>query len=83
MIDPAVLAAMLAAFVSGVLGLLGYRRSMHNDEVAERAGIASTQSASIGQVIDGQDKLIENLQAANLVLRQENAALRALREGRG
>lgn len=68
--NPAVV-GLLVAIPSAALGYLGYRRSRQNDEVAERAGIATTQSASIGQVIEGQDLLIKNLQEVNRGLRDD------------
>lgn len=52
---------LVVAIPSAALGYLGYRRSRHNDEVAERAGVATSQHTSIGQVIEAQDMLIANL----------------------
>lgn len=67
--NPAVV-GLLVAIPSAVLGFLGYRRSRHNDEVAERAGVATTRSTSIGQVVDGLDRLVANLQEDNKTLRE-------------
>lgn len=67
--NPAVV-GLLVAIPSAALGYLGYRRSRQNDLVAERAGIATTQSASIGQVVAGMDSLVANLQEDNRALRE-------------
>lgn len=68
--NPALWVALVAAVPSAALGLLGYRRSQRNDEVAEQAGIATSQHSSIGQVVDGLDRLVENLQEDNRALRE-------------
>lgn len=67
--NPAVI-GLIVALPSALLGWLGYRRSRQNDLVAERAGIATSQSASIGQVVEGMDRLVANLQADNRELRE-------------
>jgi hypothetical protein len=60
---------------SVVLGYLGYRRARQIDKVAAQAGIATSQNASIGQVVDGLNTIIANLQEDNRVLRQAIADL--------
>lgn len=65
-----VVVGILVAIPSSALGFLGYRRSRHNDLVAEQAGIATTQNTSIGQVIAGLDGLVANLQEDNKALRE-------------
>lgn len=66
--NPAVV-GLIVAIPSGILGYLGYRRSRHVDAVAEQAGVQSSQSTSIGQVVDGLNALVGNLQEDNRALR--------------
>lgn len=68
--NPALWSAVVVAVPATVAGVFGYRRSMRIDAVAEQAGIASTQSASIGHVVEGLDKLVANLQEDNRALRE-------------
>lgn len=63
------------------LGYLGYKRSRRNDKVAEQAGIATTHVASIGQVVDGLNRIITNLQGDNAVLRSELERVRVAVDG--
>lgn len=67
--NPAVV-GLIVAIPSATLGYLGYRRSRHIDAVAEQAGVQSSQSASIGQVVDGLNALVGNLQEDNRALRE-------------
>jgi hypothetical protein len=73
---PAVI-GVLVGLPSLALGLLVYQRSRDVDEVAEQAGIATAQRESIGQVVDGLNRIIGNLQIDNEFLRKEVAAGRA------
>lgn len=64
------LVGLVVAVPSAALGYLGYRRSRHVDAVAEQAGVSSTQATSIGQVVDGLNALVGNLQEDNRALRE-------------
>lgn len=68
--NPAVVGLILA-MPATALGYLGYRRSRGVDEVAKQAGLASSQSTSVGQAIDGLNRVIDALQHDNKVLRDE------------
>jgi len=70
------LIGLIIAIPSAALGYLGYRRSMRVDKVAEQAGIATTHATSIGQVVDGLNKLTANLQSDNEILRQQVVEIR-------
>lgn len=67
---PAVV-GILVGLPSLFVGLLVYQRSRDVDEVAEQAGIATAQRESIGQVVDGLNRIITALQADNKLLREE------------
>lgn len=62
---------IVVAIPSAALGYLGYRRARHIDKIAEQAGIATSETTSIGQVIEGLNAIIANLQKDNEVLRTE------------
>lgn len=51
----AVLSSMFVAY-------LGYRQSQKSDEIAKQAGLATVESGTIKQLIDGQNELIQRLQ---------------------
>lgn len=70
---PAVI-GLLIGLPSSALGYLVYRRSRDVDKVAEQAGIATGQRESIGQVVDGLNKIITALQQDNALLREEVVA---------
>lgn len=74
--NPAVV-GIIIALPATALGYLGYRRSLGLDRVAEQAGMATTNAASIGQVVDGLNKVIVAVQSDNSDLRKEVLALRA------
>lgn len=67
---PAVI-GLLVGLPSSLLGYLIYRRSRELDEAAEQAGIATAQRESIGQVVDGLNRIITALQEDNAFLRTE------------
>lgn len=67
---------LVIALPATAIGYLGYRRSRNLDRVAEQAGIATTNVTSIGQVVDGLNKIIVNLQEDNEDLRGEVISLR-------
>lgn len=73
--QPAVV-GLLVGLPSALLGYLVYRRSVRSDDVAAQAGIASTQVTSIGQVVDGLNKIIENQRTDIADLRGEAILLR-------
>lgn len=73
--NPAVVGVIIA-IPATILGYLGYRRARGVDEVAKQAGIATTHATSIGQVVDGLNKVIANVQSDNNDLRKEVLALR-------
>lgn len=67
---PAVI-GLLVGLPSSALGYMVYRRSRDVDDVAEQAGIATGQRESIGQVVDGLNRIITALQDDNGLLRKE------------
>lgn len=67
--NPAVV-GVIVAIPATAIGYIGYRRSVHNDKVAEEAAIATTQNTSIGQVIDGLNTIVFNLREDNKALRE-------------
>ena len=60
---------ILVAVPSFTLGYLGYRRSQKADK-------AATQAGAVEQVIDGLNKLVDNLQDDNKILRADVIDLR-------
>ena len=60
---------LVLAMPSSILGYLVYKQSQKADETAKQGGIATVESGTIGQVIDGLNKLVDNLQTDNEVLR--------------
>jgi hypothetical protein len=79
-LNSALVLALVAAFPSLLLGYLAYKRAQKVDAIAEQAGIATVESGTIGQVIDGLNRLIANLQTDNEVLRNALAYCEKLRE---
>lgn len=67
--NPAIVGLILA-IPSTILGLLAYRRSRAVDKVTEQSQAATSHSGSINQVIEGMNKLNENLQEDNRLLRE-------------
>lgn len=63
--------ALLIGLPATVLGLLAYRRSRKVDAVTEQAGVASESRAGTGQIIEGLNQLIDNLQDDNREFREE------------
>lgn len=57
------------------LGLAGLRRAKKLDKEASDAAIIATQGGMIQYVIDGLDKLVENLQEDNEDVRAQKAVL--------
>lgn len=74
--NPAVV-GLIIAIPGAILGYLGYRRSLKVDEAAKQAGIATSQGISVGQAVDGLNKVIAALQEDNKVLRDDVKDLRA------
>ena len=60
---------LVVAIPSLLLGYLAFKQSQKVDATVAQAGIATVESGTIGQVIDGLNKLVSNLQADNSVLR--------------
>lgn len=54
--------ALIAAFITAVLGVLGLRRAWRADKAAQEAGIETRTGQSIQQAIDGMDNLVTALQ---------------------
>lgn len=68
----------ILALVSAVaVAVIVSRRGRESDRIAEQAGIATDKTNSIGQVIAGQNTLIESLQADNKDQRDQLALVRA------
>lgn len=62
--------ALTAAVSSILIAYLGYRRSKKVDAIAAQAGLDTGSRAGTAQIIEGQNQLIGNLQADNLLLRE-------------
>lgn len=57
-----VIVAIIAAIPATWVGWLGHKRGRKGDLVIEHAGIATNQTQSIGQVIEGYEKLVDDQQ---------------------
>jgi hypothetical protein len=68
--QPAVI-GVVVAIPSLILGYFAHRRAVKIDRATEQSGIASNDIEAVGQVIDGLNKLVVNLQEDNKYLRQE------------
>lgn len=64
-----IILALIAAVPSFILGILAWRRSVKVDKNTEQAATALAQSTAAAQVLEGLNKLIENLQEDNKELR--------------
>jgi regulator of replication initiation timing len=73
--NPAVI-GLVVAIPSFILGYLGYRRSVKVDKTTDQSRVASSQVGAVGQVIDGLNQLIDNLQEDNKLLRLSVRELR-------
>lgn len=69
------LLGLVVAVPGTAVSYWAYRRGSRVDAVAEQAGIATRDTASIQQVVDGLNTLVGNLQEDNLVLRGKVLAL--------
>lgn len=57
--------------ISGILiAWLGLRRSSMVDKATERSAIIAAQTGSVGQVIEGLNQIIDNLQDDNKIWRE-------------
>lgn len=65
------LVALIAAVPAFLIGFLAYRRSLKVDEVSEQSGLASNHRAGTAQVIEGLNKLIDQLQEDNESFRRD------------
>lgn len=72
-----VIVALVVTIFPLALGYLGYRQSQKVDAIAAQAGIATVESGTISQVIDGLNKLVGNLQQDNAVLRSISSEMHA------
>jgi predicted nuclease with TOPRIM domain len=72
---PAVI-GLLLGIPSAALAILGYRRAVRQDKVVEQAGIATAQTSSISQAMEGLRTLGEALQRDNDILRTNQDRLR-------
>jgi len=73
---PAVV-GLLVALPSAAIAYLAYRRGMRADAVAATATVATVQSGSVAQVIDGLNALVAALQTDNRTLRKTIERLEA------
>lgn len=71
------LVVAVTALLSVGVAYLGYRRAVRGDKAAEAAGIATAQTTSIGQVMEGLTTIGDALRRDNADLRAEVAALKA------
>jgi hypothetical protein len=62
---------VFSAITGAGLGFLAYRRSIHVDAVSTQSGIATDNRAGTAQIIDGLNKLIDNLQEDNQSFRDD------------
>lgn len=60
-----IVVGLALAIPSFFLGLLTYRRTLEQDKVAAQASVNKTEGEAIQRVIEGLDKIIENLQTDN------------------
>lgn len=67
---------LIIGLPSAFLGFLGYRRSVRVDQDAATALIIANRSEEVAQIIDGLNKLVENLQEDNAAQREENSRWR-------
>lgn len=68
-LDHPLILVLAGAIVPTVLGILAYRRGAKADKAAERSAIEAHRAASVAQVIQGLEGLIDSLQEDNKVLR--------------
>lgn len=73
--NPAII-ALVAAIPSVALGYLVYRQSKKTDKITEQSSAASSQATAVDQVIQGLNKLIDNIQEDNKLLRENVDELR-------
>lgn len=66
-----ILGGLALALPATALGYMTYRLSRRKDAVSEQSGIASNHKAGIEQVLEGSNKLIDQLQEENASLRVE------------
>lgn len=66
-----VISAILIGLPSTILGVLVYLQSKKVDAVAEQSGIVTQSRAGTEQIIEGLNKLVNNLQADNKALRED------------
>ena len=64
-----VIVGLVIALLSVVPAWLAYRLARKKDDIAEQAGISTTYTTSIQQVVDGLNTHIENLRKDNADLR--------------
>lgn len=68
--DNAAVVAVIAGVPSFLLGFLAYRRSVKVDAVAAQSGVATLSQSGTAQIIEGLNRLVDQLQ-------EDNAAFRA------
>lgn len=57
--------ALITAVPAFLIGVFAYRRSLKVDQVSAQSGAASNQMAGTAQVIEGLNRLIDQLQEDN------------------
>lgn len=76
-------AGPIVALLAAGVGFLVYRRSLVVDKLTEQSRVASAQVGAVQQVIEGLNKLIDNLQEDNKALRADihdlNSRIREMR----
>lgn len=69
-LDNPAITALVVSIPSFILGYLAYRQSRKVDRATEISGVASANVSAVNQVIDGLNRLIDNLQEDNKLLRE-------------
>lgn len=67
--------SLIVGTPASVLAYLAYKRGVRADKAAERSGALQANSTAIQQVIDGLNRLIDNLQEDNKLLRESVSEL--------
>lgn len=67
----AVIVAVVGAAVSLTIGFLGHQRSKKVDATSAQSGVASHHQAGTAQIIEGLNRLVDQLQEDNSDFRQD------------
>lgn len=68
--SPAII-GLIIGVPSFIIGILGYRRATKIDKATENAAVIAAQTGMQGQIIDGLNQWIDNLQDDNKSFRED------------